>query len=257
MKKYNIFHPILLSFFSKDLYRDVARNWRGNAFFYLFILLAICWIPATYLMHQGMNTFLENRMVPLIKQMPTIKIHHGEVSIDQPSPYIIREPHTNRIIAIINTSTEITSPAQTKALLLLTKDKLYVRHSEKEMRVYSLKRFDNQEITKVLLLRIVNFVKTWGVFLLFPLLLIVSYLYRILQALLYAAVGTLVFAKISKASLDYQQILRLSIIAVTPAIILSTVLSFFHINFSYQWTLYFIITLLYLFFAIKVNSDDE
>lgn len=256
MKKYNLFHPILFSFFSKDLYRDVARNWHGNAFFYLFILLAICWIPATYLMHKGINTFLENRVVPLVKQMPTIKIRNGEASIDQPSPYIIRAPYSNRIIGIINTSGLLTIPTQTKALFLLTKDKFYIRRSKGEMRVYELKRLGNREFTKPFFFRIINFAKAWGASLLYPLLLIVSYLYRILQALLYAALGTLVFAKITKSSLDYQQILRLSIIAVTPAIILSTLLSFFSISFAYQWTLYFLVTILYLFFAIRLNSDE-
>lgn len=255
MKEYNILQPIFWSFFSKGLYRDVAQNWRGNAFLYLFILLAICWIPAAYLMHQGINSFLNSRIiVSVVEQMPIIKIHNGEVSIDQPSPHFIRDPQSNKILAIIDTSGQITSLAKTRALVLLTKDKLYVRRSAKEVRVYDLKRVDNREITKTFLYHILNFAKAWGVVLLYPILLIVSYLYRIMQALLYALFGMLVFAKITKASLNYQQLLRLSIIAVTPAIILGTVFNFFSIIFPYQWTTYFVMTLLYLFFAIRVNS---
>ena len=41
MKQYNILQAIVMSFYSKNLYRDVAKNWGGKAFLYLFLFLKI------------------------------------------------------------------------------------------------------------------------------------------------------------------------------------------------------------------------
>ena len=47
MKRYSIFHPLVLSFFSKSLYRDVGKNWRGTGLLYLLLIIALLWIPST------------------------------------------------------------------------------------------------------------------------------------------------------------------------------------------------------------------
>ena len=38
MKRYSIFHPLILSFFSKSLYRDVGKHWRGTGLLYLLVV---------------------------------------------------------------------------------------------------------------------------------------------------------------------------------------------------------------------------
>lgn len=45
MKNYSVFHPLYLSFFSKSLYQDVAKNWKGTGLAYLLLLLALAWVP--------------------------------------------------------------------------------------------------------------------------------------------------------------------------------------------------------------------
>ncbi len=62
MRKYTIFHPYVMSFFSKDLYRDVGQNWRGIGAFYLLVLLIISWVFVTILIDRQINLFIHCRL---------------------------------------------------------------------------------------------------------------------------------------------------------------------------------------------------
>jgi hypothetical protein len=42
MRRYSIFHPLVLAFYSKPLYQDVGRRWKGTGLGYLLLLLAVC-----------------------------------------------------------------------------------------------------------------------------------------------------------------------------------------------------------------------
>src|SRR2546426_3324312 len=52
MRRYGILHPLLLSFFSRSLYRDVGRTWKGIGFLYLLLLLALSWVLVTIHLHR-------------------------------------------------------------------------------------------------------------------------------------------------------------------------------------------------------------
>ena len=86
----------------------------------------------------------------------------------------------------------------------------------------------------------------------YPFALLGSSFYRIVQALLYAAIG-LLFASWCKATLSYAALLRLAIVAVTPCIIVGTVLGL--VGVPLPSLVYLLIALLYLFFAVKANSQ--
>src|SRR5262245_39205726 len=46
---------ILAPFLVGALYRDVGRNWRGIGFWYLVLVLTICWIPLCIFAHYGVR----------------------------------------------------------------------------------------------------------------------------------------------------------------------------------------------------------
>ena len=92
MKRYTIIHPLFMSFFSKSLYKDVARNWKGVNFLYLFLLLALCWIPETIKFQSGLSDFIKNDAPGIVEQIPEITIYQGEVSTDPPGIHSIKDP---------------------------------------------------------------------------------------------------------------------------------------------------------------------
>ena len=91
--------------------------------------------------------------------------------------------------------------------------------------------------------------------LLYPFALLSSYVYRIIQALIYAAVG-LLFASSCKVSLSYGALLRLAVVAMTPCIIIKTVFALADIDLPcVVGLLYLVITLAYLYFGVYACSQ--
>jgi hypothetical protein len=57
MKHYGRLQAVYLSFFSGDLYRDVANNWTGIGLVYLLLLLAAAWLPSAVRTFTGLKAF--------------------------------------------------------------------------------------------------------------------------------------------------------------------------------------------------------
>ena len=57
MKQFGLLRAIWLSFYSPELYRDVARNWRGFGLLYLTVLLALSWLPTPVQWFSGLRDF--------------------------------------------------------------------------------------------------------------------------------------------------------------------------------------------------------
>ena len=256
MKKFSIIHIPLLSFFSKELYRDVALNWKGvgAVLGYLLLLLAVCWIPTMIEMHIAFADFVDNEAPKVVEQVPEITITDGQVSIEQPQPYYIKDPDCNGVLAIIDTTATITSLEDSNALCLLTKNSIIWQQSEFETRTIDLSEVENFVLSSE---RIMGWLHTAGKFLaiiIYPFALLGSYLYRIVQALIYAAIG-LLFALYCKVTLSYAALLRLAVVAVTPCVIAKTVLGIAGVHLPYAPLIYLLAALAYLFFGVHAAAQ--
>ena len=251
MRRYSIFHVPALSFFSKKLYIDVGLNWKGVNFLYLLLLLAVCWIPTVINLHRGISDFVNNEAPAIVNQVPEITITDGQVSVKETQPYYIKDPDSNEPLAIIDTTGQIKSLEDTDAFCLLTGNKLITKKSEFENTTYDL---SNVKAFAVDSERITGWLQIGRKFLavvIYPFALSGSYVYRIIQALIYAAIG-LLFASFCKTTLSYAALIRLAVVAVTPCIIVSTILGL--TGTSVPPYLYLVLALAYLFFAVKSIS---
>lgn len=254
MKRYAILHPLYLSFFSRDLYRDVRTNWKGTGFLYLLLLLSITWLPVMYKLHLGISKGIQQEAPKYIGQVPKITIVHGEVSIDRPVPYTITDPDSRASLMVIDTSGKISSLEQTTALALLTKNKfMYRKPRGTETRIYDLSTINSFTLDRDLVNGWVQASRKYFAALAYPFVLAASFAYRVLQMLLYAAIGML-FANMLKTPLDYPAVLRLASVSITPVIILSTLRTLTGLHVPAFWLACFVIAMAYLFFAVKANS---
>lgn len=253
MKKFSIVHLPVLSFFSKDLYRDVGLHWKGICFGYLLLLLAVCWIPMMVRIHTGFTGFVKNDAPNFVDQVPEITITDGQVAINEPQPYFIREPDSNQIIAVIDTTGSIESPADANAFFLLTDNKM-ITQTDFETRTIDLSHVKSFTIDSPTIMRWLYTAQKFIVIILYPLALLSSYVYRIIQALIYAAVG-LLFASTCRVSLSYGALLRLAVAAMTPCIIMKTVFALTGVVFPCIGILYIFITLAYLYFGVYACSQ--
>jgi hypothetical protein len=254
MKKFSIIHVPAMSFFSGALYRDVGLHWKGTGLAYLLLLLAVCWIPAMIQIHTGFSNFITNDAPLVVNQVPQITITNGEVSIEEPQPYYIKAPDSNEVLAIIDTTGTITSLEDESTLCLVTRTEIITRKSDVQTQTFDLSEVENFVLDGD---RITGWLRTAGKFavvVMYPFALFASYAYRIIQALIYAAIG-LLFAKWCNTTLSYTALLRLAVVAVTPAIIINTVLGVTGVRLPYAWLLYLLVALAYLFFGVKASSQ--
>jgi hypothetical protein len=256
VKRFNIFQALWFSFYSAPLYRDVGRQWKGAGTLYLLLLLALMWIPEMVHFQGTLAAFVEGEGRAFANQLPTITITDGEVSTDVETPYFIRDPKTNQVWAIVDLTGEYTSLQGTDAKLLLTRNQLLMsrdRGTIHETRVYDLSGVESFTLDRSRVMGWLELVASWLAILAYPVALLFSFIYRIVQVLIYAAIGLLI-ARSTKVGLDYVALMRLTAVAITPAVVVDTVRSVAEISIPVWWLLAFAITMGYLTFAIKANA---
>lgn len=253
MPRFSILHPLYMSFYSRELYRDVAANWRGKVFVYLFLLLALCWLPVIGVMKSTVTSYITYESPKLVGQFPEITIANGKATVDAVMPYTINDPDTGKPLAILDTTGKVTSLKGSEAAVLLTGDQLILKMSDAETRSYSLKDAGEVKINQD---QIRAWMKTFDdgfVFLVYPAMLFISYVYRVLQVLLFAFIGKM-YNKSLGAGLDYGGLVRISVMAVTPCIILNTVYMSLKTPISAWGLICFIISVGYLYFGVAANA---
>ncbi len=115
MKRYNILQAPVMAFFSPSFYRDVGLHWRGNGFAYLFLLLAVCWVPGSILFHLHFANLIETKTPAIITQIPQMKIIKGEASVEVIQPLKIINPESGTVLASIDTTGKTVSLEGTEA----------------------------------------------------------------------------------------------------------------------------------------------
>lgn len=253
MSKYTIFHIPLLSFYSTDLYRDMAFNKKGIGFGYLFLLLAVCWLILVIAADSYISESLDKYAPALINQVPVITITDGQASIEESQPYYIDDPESGAPIAVIDTTGTINSLDDTEAVVLLTRTHAIFEKNQFETRSFDLREVGDFVIDRNLLEGLVDATKTYTPFVIYPIALAGSYFYRIIQMLIYAAIG-LIFVSICKAKLDYDQLLRLSVVAVTPCILINTLLMVIGAKLPMAGFMFFALAMIYLYLGVKATT---
>jgi len=257
-KKYRLFHTPLLAFFSGRLYRDVARNWKGVNFAYLFLLLAICCVPATLQMRQGILKSLESGHVDILNQLPEIHIVDGEASVKGTQPHYIRNGQGDPI-AIIDTTGSMNYIDDPTVQVMLTESKLIVRRGRNLFNTFNLEGITDLTINKHILNEWVRRFKDSIAPLSYGIFLMLSYIFAVM-ALMFVAIVGLIVSSLVKNSLGFTSVMRIATVAATPSIIAITVLAAMGITLPVS--AYLATTFLYLFIGIKasqknVTEEDE
>lgn len=256
MQEYNNTHAPYMSFYSAPFYQDVARNWHGLAFFYLFLLVVITWLPDIYALHKWIRNTVANEAPEIVAQVPRIEIIDGRVQVDVKTPYYIYNPKDESLLIAIDTSGQLRSLRDTDARLLLTDRELFVDSDDGNDRVLSLEEIGaNLVVDQDLIFQILGWLDSWFAMVAFPFVVAFSYAFRIIQALVYALIA-LLFAALLKTQLKYTVAIRLAVMAVTPVLILDMLRSIFGITLPHPWIVAFFIAMAYLFFAVYVNSPQ-
>jgi hypothetical protein len=244
-----------MAFYSKSLYRDIAVNWStGFCFLYLLSLLALYWIPGMIRMDADLSTYIEDEAPKFVNQLPSIVISKGQASIDGPQPSIIKYPEKGDAVMIVDTTGQITSLENSSAIILVTKTQLFIKDSLQGTRILNLSELGDMTIDKALVYDWLEVFSEWFAILVYPFALLFSFAFRSAQVLIYALIGML-FSQVIRVGLNYQALMRLAAIALTPVIIFNALMIFFKIPIPSPWLINAIITTGYLIFAIRACSS--
>lgn len=253
MKRYSFLHAFIFSFFSKSFYQDVARHWRGTGYLYIFIALLVLWIPSVIRVHLGFSRFADQQAPAFIKQIPRITIRKGELSTDVTTPYFIRAEDGTPLV-IIDTTGQYQSLDDTKAYVLLTKNKVLAR-DERKTSIYDLSSLDSFDFDRTRAESWLQTARTWLVPIFFPLAVLFSFIFRAVQILIYAAIG-LLFTRMLNANLSYLTLMRLAAVALTPVLLLNLLFEFMPFRVPGWWLIGTLIGLGYLFFGVRSNAGS-
>jgi hypothetical protein len=256
MKKYSILHVPALSFFSPSLYHDVCAHWKGTGFGYLLLLLAVCWIPAILQMQVGLSNFINNEAPKIVSQIPRITFMNGEASVEGEQPCTIRDPKTGQAIVVIDTTGSMTSLQGTDAIGLVTKTEATFKKNAVETRTFAFKEIKEFTLDRDMITGWMAKAKTFVAPVVYPFAVLGSFVGRVLQILIYAAIG-LILASWCNTRRTYTELLRLTVVALTPCIIVQTVLGIVQIRVPVPGLLYFLAAMGYLLFGIKAAAAGE
>jgi len=258
-KRFTYFDALWQSFFSRSLYLDVAKRWRGVGFLYLLLIVIISWLPDLAKMQISFQQLRGGAAEGLIRQVPAISITDGVASADVETPYFIKDPKDGKVLAIIDFTGQYTNLENTSAVVLLTRQEVIGKKSEKETRIYSLSGVKHFAIDQARVRRWVYLFLTWFVVLIAPFAIVFTYAYRICQALIYALVG-MAFASSFHLKLTYSTLLRITCVALTPLVIFTTVTDLLPLHRVFPrllvWLIHLAIAVLYIGFAVKACAAE-
>lgn len=245
-----------MSFYSGDFYRDVGVNWSGTGFGFLFLLLLLCAIPKAVRLQFSLLNFSEHSAPALVTQVPEIKIANGEASSPAEQPYTIRVPGSGKPLAIVDTTGATASLEGSEAFLLIRKTDMVVKRNSRDTRIVSLKDIEKFTLNQDGINAALGLVRRYGVLLFSVLALLGAFIFRIAQVLLYGALG-LGMAGLLGAAVPYGTLLRLSVMAVTPVIIVTTAAGAAGLSLPHPWLLGFAAAMGFLLLGIRSVSGRQ
>jgi hypothetical protein len=247
------------SFFSPALYVDVARRWQGIGFLYLLLIVTMSWLPDLVKMQGSLREWNRHAAEGLIRQVPAIDISDGAASADVDTPYFVKDPKDGKILAIIDFTGQYTNLEKSSAIVLLTRKEVTLKHSSRETRTYSLSGVKHFAIDQTRVRHWVHLFVTWIVLLIAPLVIVFTYAFRMIQALIYAAVG-MAFANWFHVKLTYSALLRIACVALTPVVIFIMVTDLLPMFRTFPrplvWLIHIAIALWYVSFAVKSCAGE-
>ncbi|NCT57789.1 MAG: DUF1189 domain-containing protein [Legionella sp.] len=125
---YKARHAFYLAFFSKKLYIDVVRRWRGLGVLYFFILFSVITIPHTIQLMWSLNHVIETNILTPLKSLPVLSIRSGEVVFSEKMPYLIKN-NQGEVVSIIDTEGHINQLPESRyplASILVTKHAMHM-----------------------------------------------------------------------------------------------------------------------------------
>jgi hypothetical protein len=250
-----------MSFYSGDIYRESAVHWKGFALLYLLMLLAFSWIPTFVRSYRSLGHFASTEGQQIVSQLPRVRIENGIMSTDPGGQHVIRDLESGSasegqaFFIIDDTIDEAPSDITTETFILTRREFGMIRPSRNERRVWQLTPDMDIDVTPEEVQAFLNSLQSWLAPLGYVACVAGSFAFRTLQIFIYGAIG-MTMAKKWKANLDYRSLVRLAAVAITPVVVLRTLIWFgpWEPAWYLRWPAAIAISMAYLSFGIRAAA---
>lgn len=257
MRRYSWITALMASFFSKDLYRDVAHSWSGIGFLYLVLLCALTWAPLIARQHVQVTQAAQRDWPQIVKNFPEIKLEKGQVSSTVPQPFIVmddsRPPKPG---FVLDTTGQIKSFEDTPAAILVTRTRVFFRdRGNKQERAFDLKEVPDLTVNAAKLVDWGNSLARWFGPLAFTLMVCASVAWGMAAMMVLAVFGAMIGG--SRSTVSTGGYLRLAAVSRTPGMLLGLLVSFFSLDVG-AWTWFLVacaISLAYMAYAVACANE--
>ncbi len=268
----SFFFSPLLSLFSRNFYRRMARAGLGRGFSYLVYLAVLMTAVAGTTLAVRVLPEMDRFAVWLKGEMPLLIWKPAEgLSMKDKTTFSLVHPQYGPLARLDMTKTEIKVEDMGENSIFVTAKKIYIKQpGRNELRIYDLMQARTKaqpgnaagasafEIKPEDILKTYRQFRPWIVAIFCAILLGVFLVWKLLAALFYSWIGLLINFT-CKEKLDYSHLLTLAFFVLTPAALIQllqwVIPRLAAIPFGLAGSLS--VTTLYLLFAIKSTQPTE
>lgn len=122
---YRYWDALYRSFYSKNLYVDVGKKWKGLGLLYLLLVIALLSIPLAIKLSMDIKTAFNDMLYDPLVKTPILYIQNGQLSFDKPMPYLVKN-NKGKVVLIIDTTGSVNTftTKYPDLSILINKDKL-------------------------------------------------------------------------------------------------------------------------------------
>ncbi|MDF1646989.1 MAG: DUF1189 family protein [Legionellaceae bacterium] len=269
---YRFLEALYMSFFSRRLYIDVVRRWRGFGLLYLAVMLSVAMLPYVIHVMMAYHQTVEQKLFLPIKKLPPFSMRSGEVQFYSPMPYLVKNSQ-GEVIALIDTTGKIKQLPYflyPEASVLITKNALHVRLptldlfkqgnvSEAKETVSLFRSNDNTDFFGAEWLPVSRLKQANQLLMLsiYPVLFMFYFGLYIVTLFSFGLFGQFVARLIFKVQLTFKEATRLIAIAATPQAVIYFILFSFDKVYSGTGIIYMVLLAAYFSLGVLAYRRDN
>lgn len=241
---------VYLCFYDGEIYREAVRNWRGLAFRYLCLLILASWAVLSLRLQVSVSRYFDEFVLPVIEAMPVMSVNKEKIfEIDRDSPLEITDPRNGRLLIRFDLAQRPVMPVARDDGIFVFRDRFYLQYRGRQKEVEFTESwpssFDPSTWKQPLI-----YVRNFAAPALFCIFAGASLLAEPLKALILGLLGK-ILAHLNRRPLSYPQLVRLSVLAITPALLIDTLQRLFAVSLPHWHLLSLLLTLGYLVYGIR------